>query len=112
MHEHNQDLITKLTSYLMGELDAVEAQEMERALADSAELRDERARLESVIGLVVEHGADDASLSLKAHEAIASSAAGGKVHSITAHRQLSPLVNAASVLLLVGAAGALYVITL
>ena len=111
MHEHNQDISVKLTAYLMGELDVAEAQEMERALADSAELRAEKARLESVIGLVREHGADDASLSREAHEAIASSAAGGKVHSITTHRQLSPMVNAASVLLLVGAAGALYVMS-
>jgi len=108
MHEHNQDLRVKLTSYLMGELDAAEAQEMERALQDSAELRAEKAALESVIGLVVEHGADDASLSEEAHEAIASSATGGAVHSFTSNQQFSPLVNAASVLLLVSAAGALY----
>ena len=37
MHEHNQDLSVKLTAYLMGELDAAETQEMDRALADSAE---------------------------------------------------------------------------
>ena len=108
MHEHNQDLTVKLTSYLMGELDAAETQEMERALRDSAELRAEKAKLESVIGLVCEHGADDSSLSDEAREAILSGAKGGEVHSITSYKQFSPLVNAASVLLLVSAAGALY----
>ncbi|MCH2105596.1 MAG: von Willebrand factor type A domain-containing protein [Planctomycetes bacterium] len=99
----------KLTAYLMGELDAAEAQELERALEGSAELRAQRAQLESVIGLVVEHGAEQETLSEDAHAAIASSAGGGAVHSLSDARQYSPLVNAASVLLLVGAAGALYV---
>jgi len=108
MHEHNQDLTVKLTSYLMGELDAAETQEMERALRDSAELRAEKAKLESVIGLVCEHGAEDSSLSDEAREAILSGAKGGEVHSITSYKQFSPLVNAASVLLLVSASGAFY----
>ncbi|MCH2102418.1 MAG: von Willebrand factor type A domain-containing protein [Planctomycetes bacterium] len=109
MHEQNHDLNVKLTAYLMGELEGAEKLELERALESSEELRAQKERLESVIGLVIEHGVDDPSLSDEAHAAIASSAAGGELHSISEARTFSPLVNAASALLLVGAAGAIYV---
>jgi Ca-activated chloride channel family protein len=111
MHEHNQDnqdLSVKLTAYLLGELDASETQEMDRALAASAELRAEKAQLEQVIGLVREHGAEEASLSDEAREAIVAEAGGGKVLSFLERQMPQRFATAASVLLLVGMAGAVY----
>ena len=111
MHEHNQDnqdLSVKLTAYLLGELDASETQEMDRALAASAEWRAEKAQLEQVIGLVREHGAEEASLSDEAREAIVAEAGGGKVLSFLERQMPQRLATAASVLLLMGVAGAVY----
>ena len=53
MHEQDKDmndLSVKLAAYILGELDATEAHELELALANSEELRAEKAQLEAVIG--------------------------------------------------------------
>ena len=50
-NDHNE-MHELLCAYVLGEASAEEAQRVERALNDSSELRDEKARLEQTIGLV------------------------------------------------------------
>ena len=50
--EPNESLHEALCAFLLGELDGPAAAKVEAALADSAELRDERDRIEATIGLV------------------------------------------------------------
>jgi len=50
--ERSDDLHEELCAFLLGELDGPAAAKVEAALADSAELRDERDRIEATIGLV------------------------------------------------------------
>jgi anti-sigma factor RsiW len=79
MHEQDKDmneLSVKLAAYVLGELDAKDAQEVEEALKGSESLRAEKAQLEAVIGLVREHGAEDHTLSEGARESLLSDVLG------------------------------------
>jgi Mg-chelatase subunit ChlD len=107
MHEQNNDkndLSVKLAAYVLGELDAAEAQELELALASSEELRAEKAQLEAVIGLVREHGAEDLALSGSARESLLSEAPGAKPLSFYERQMPQRMATAATVLILAGVA--------
>ena len=112
MHEQDKDmneLSVKLAAYVLGELDAKEAQEVEEALKGSESLRAEKAQLEAVIGLVREHGAEDHTLSEGARESLLSDAAGAEPVTFYERQMPQRMATAATVLILAGVATTFFV---
>ncbi|MBJ02128.1 MAG: hypothetical protein CMK00_04565 [Planctomycetes bacterium] len=68
--QQNKDIHQLLIAVLLGEATPAEVAEVTTALAESAELRAERERLEATIGLVTEHLGSEPSLPVGTAEAI------------------------------------------